>query len=141
MTNSPWSTSIATSMALPCILEHPASRADESDLFLSLRPKIPGRRPSSSSSPRALACRLLAAGPSSAPDAVSCAPWFHAPGLMQAREVFLDLVPAQPTSAFRHLPRSIPVPVMGPLFLDKVHGQEGCRAEQRRDTSRSWLKG
>jgi hypothetical protein len=59
------------------------------------------------------------------PDPASCAPSSYAPGLMQqARDAFLGLVPARPTSTFRY-PRSLPVTVVGPLFMDKVHGQEG----------------
>ena len=60
------------------------------------------------------------------PDAASCAPLSHAPGLMQkAREAFLQLVHDRPTSSFKHLQRPIPVTVVGPLFFDKVHGQVG----------------
>jgi len=60
------------------------------------------------------------------PDPVACAPRSYAPGLMQqAREAFLGLVPEQPTSSFRQLLAPIPVTVVGPLFLDKIHGQEG----------------
>jgi hypothetical protein len=60
------------------------------------------------------------------PDPDQCAPFSHAPGLMKlAREAFLQMVPARPTSSFRHLQRPIPVTVVGPVFLDKVHGQEG----------------
>jgi hypothetical protein len=60
------------------------------------------------------------------PDAASCAPFSHAPGLMKlAREAFVRMVPERPTSAFKHLARPIPVTVVGPLFFDKVHGQEG----------------
>jgi len=60
------------------------------------------------------------------PDAAGCAPRSYAPGLMQqAREAFLGLVPATPTSSFQQLQEPIPVTVIGPLFLDKIHGQEG----------------
>jgi len=60
------------------------------------------------------------------PDPTNCGPRSYAPGLMQqAREAFLALVPEQPTSSFRQLQDPIPVTVVGPLFLDKVHGQEG----------------
>jgi hypothetical protein len=60
------------------------------------------------------------------PDPANCARRSYAPGLMQqAREAFLGLVPEQPTSSFRQLLAPIPVKVVGPLFLDKVHGQEG----------------
>jgi hypothetical protein len=60
------------------------------------------------------------------PDAARCAQWSHAPGLMQqARQAFLKLIPARPTSSFRYLEQPVPVTVVGPLFLDKVHGQEG----------------
>ena len=34
-------------------------------------------------------------------------------------------VPAPPTFSFRQLQDPIPVTVVGPLFLDKVHGQVG----------------
>ena len=57
------------------------------------------------------------------PDPANCAPRSYAPGLMkQARE---GLVPAPPTSSFRQLQDPIPVTVVGPLFLDKIHNQEG----------------
>src|SRR6266481_5060557 len=60
------------------------------------------------------------------PDPVNCAPRSYAPGLMQlAREAFLGLVPTPPTSSFRQLQDPIPVTAVGPLFLDKVHGQVG----------------
>jgi len=60
------------------------------------------------------------------PDPANCAPRSYAPGLMkQAREAFLGLVPAPPTSSFRQLQDPIPVTVVGPLFLDKIHNQEG----------------
>jgi hypothetical protein len=42
-----------------------------------------------------------------------------------ADEDFLRLVPARPTSGFKYLQRPIPVTVTGPLFMDKIHGQEG----------------
>ena len=59
------------------------------------------------------------------PDPAGCAPHSYAPGLMkQAREAFLGLVPAPPTSSFRHLQDPIPVTVVGPLFLDKIQNQE-----------------
>jgi len=55
-----------------------------------------------------------------------CAPLSHAPGLLQnARSAFLALIPERPTSGFKFLQRPIPVTVTGPLFMDKVHGQEG----------------
>jgi len=60
------------------------------------------------------------------PDPAGCAPRSYAPGLMQqAREAFLGLVPEPPTSSFRQLQHAIPITVVGPLFLDKVHGQDG----------------
>jgi hypothetical protein len=60
------------------------------------------------------------------PDPLNCAPLSHAPGLMQqARDAFIGLVPARPTPSFRYLQRAIPVTVTGPLFMDKIHGQEG----------------
>ena len=80
------------------------------------------------------------------PDPASCAPWSHAPGLMQqARDAFLELVPAQPTRTFKCLQPPIPVSVIGPLFMDKVHGQVGVapngaeihpviRVQRRNDT-------
>jgi len=37
----------------------------------------------------------------------------------------MQMVPARPTSSFRYLQRPVPVTVTGPLFMDKVHGQEG----------------
>ncbi len=45
--------------------------------------------------------------------------------MQQAREAFLGLVPSTPTSSFRQLQDPIPVTVVGPLFLDKIHNQEG----------------
>jgi len=45
--------------------------------------------------------------------------------MQRAREAFLGLVPEQPTSSFRQFQALIPVTVVGPLFLDKIHGQEG----------------
>jgi len=75
------------------------------------------------------------------PDAASCAPWSHAPGLMQqAREAFLRLVPARPTSSFRYLQSAIPVTVVGPLFMDKVHGQEGVAPNGAEIHPVLWLK-
>ena len=60
------------------------------------------------------------------PDAANCAPRSHAPGLMQnAREAFLQLVSDPPASGFCYPQPPIPVTVVGPLFMDKVHGQEG----------------
>jgi len=60
------------------------------------------------------------------PDPANWAPRSFAPGLMQqARETFQGLVPEQPTSSFRQLQDPIPVTVVGPLFLDKIHNQEG----------------
>lgn len=60
------------------------------------------------------------------PDAANCAPWSHAPGLMEnARKAFLQLAPERPSSTFRYLHEPMPVTVVGPLFMDKVHGQEG----------------
>jgi len=60
------------------------------------------------------------------PDAASCAPWSHAPGLMlQARDAFMQLMPDPPTSNFKCLQPPIPARVIGPLFMDKVHGQVG----------------
>jgi len=45
--------------------------------------------------------------------------------MQQARRAFVGLIPAPPTSSFRVLQEPVPVTVVGPLFLDKVHGQEG----------------
>ncbi len=60
------------------------------------------------------------------PDPANCAPRSYAPGLMQqARRAFVGLIPEPPTSSFRVLQEPVPVTVVGPLFLDKVHGQEG----------------
>jgi hypothetical protein len=60
------------------------------------------------------------------PDPANCAPRSYAPGLMtHARDAFLRLMPEPPTSSFRQLQGAIPVTVVGPLFPDKVHGQEG----------------
>ena len=60
------------------------------------------------------------------PDPTNCAPHSYAPGLMKlAREAFPGLVPVPPTSSFRQLQDPIPVTVVGPLFLDKIHNQEG----------------
>jgi hypothetical protein len=60
------------------------------------------------------------------PDPASCAPWSHAPGLIQrAREDLLRLVPERPTSSFKYVQPGISVTVVGLLFFDKVHGQAG----------------
>ena len=60
------------------------------------------------------------------PDPVACAPMSYAPGLIQqARAAFLRLVPESPKSGFRELQDPIPVTVVGPLFMDKIHNQEG----------------
>jgi hypothetical protein len=60
------------------------------------------------------------------PNADNCAPMSHAPGLIKnARDAFLKAMPARPLSTFRYLQPPIPVTVVGPLFMDKVHNQEG----------------
>ncbi len=60
------------------------------------------------------------------PDPANCAPRLYAPGLLkQAREAFLRLIPDPPTASFLRLQEAIPVTVVGPLFLDKIHSQEG----------------